>query len=60
MAEYGITPDYIVNNWTDELLNLMLEKMVERKERMSKPNTVSPESLASRSRGMIKVVKNGN
>jgi len=33
LAEWHITPDYIVNNWTDELLNLMLEKLIERKKR---------------------------
>ena len=33
MAEWHITPDYIVNNWTDELLDLMTEKLVERKQR---------------------------
>ncbi len=33
MAEWHVTPDYIVNNWTDELLNLMTEKLEERKKR---------------------------
>ena len=32
MAEWHITPDYIVNNWTDELFNLMCEKLSERKK----------------------------
>ena len=67
MTEWHITPDYIINNWTDELLELMVEKLVERKKRESnaikenqtpKGNMVSPETLAARSRGMIKVVKN--
>jgi len=31
MAEWHVTPDYIVNNWTDELLDLMVEKLAERK-----------------------------
>ncbi len=68
MAEWHVTPDYIVNNWTDELLDLMVEKLVERKQRESnvtkglenknpKAQPVSAESLAARSRGMIKVVK---
>ena len=33
MVEWGTTPDYIVNNWTDELLELMVSKLVERKQR---------------------------
>ena len=33
MAEWHQPPDHIVNNWTDELLNLMISKLVERKER---------------------------
>lgn len=31
MAEWHIPPDYIVENWTDELLELMTEKLVDRK-----------------------------
>lgn len=66
MVEWHVTPDYIINNWTDELFDLMVEKLVERKERESnaikknqtpKGNFVSPETLAARSRGMIEVVK---
>lgn len=33
MVEWHVTPDYIENNWTDELFNLMMEKLVERKQR---------------------------
>ena len=60
MSEWHITPDYIVNNWTDELLNLMTEKLVERmnpKKESAPDNTVSTETLAARSGGLIKVVK---
>ena len=66
MTEWHTTPDYIVNNWTDELFDLMVEKLVERKERESnamqknqtpKGQSVSVETLAAKSRGMIKVVK---
>ena len=67
MAEWHLPPDYIINNWTDELLDLMVEKLVERKERETdtmnkasgKPSTknASVESLAAMSRGKIKVVK---
>lgn len=58
MAEWHVTPDYIINNWTDELLNLMVEKLVERKKQeVPEDNSVSIESLAARSGGLIKVVK---
>ena len=62
MAEWHVTPDYIVNNWTEELLDLMMEKLAERWERENKPpppenQGVSVEALAARSRGMIKLVK---
>lgn len=33
MVEWHITPDYISNNWTDELFTLMCEKLTERKKR---------------------------
>ena len=64
MAEWHLPPDYIINNWTDELLSLMAEKLVERRERENTPTEgtkqqvgVSADVLAARSRGMIKVVK---
>jgi len=33
MSEWHVTPDYITNNWTDELFDLMVEKLIERKNR---------------------------
>ena len=65
MTERHVTPDYIINHWTDELFDLMVEKLVERKNRetdtVSKTQpldrSVSPETLAAMSRGMIKVEK---
>lgn len=69
MSEWHITPDYIVNNWTDELLDLMMAKLIERKRRerkaiegrsSGKSQSVSVEALAAVSRGQIKVVKHGN
>ena len=36
MAEWHVTPDYVVANWTDELLQLMLEKLIERKDKQAK------------------------
>lgn len=64
MSEWHITPDYIVNNWTDELFALMIEKLGDRKKMESdaikgRDNTVSTETLAARSHGMIEV-KHGN
>lgn len=60
LSEWHITPDYIVNNWTDELLDLMLNKLVERKRKevnviKGRSNAVSAETLASRSHGMVEV-----
>ena len=59
MTEWHVTPDYIVNNWTDELLDLMIEKLAERKKREMglSDNSVSADALAAQSRGLIKVVK---
>jgi len=49
-VEWHLTPEYVLNNWTDELLDLMIQKMVERKEREmkqfnEKDKTVSDEQL---------------
>lgn len=41
MTEWHLPPDYIVNNWTDELLSLMTEKLNERKEREEKQSEES-------------------
>jgi len=68
MAEWHITPDYIINNWTDEQLNLYIEKLVERKEREmqaiqptsvgdSGGHTVPDSVFFSRAGNLIKVVK---
>jgi len=50
MVEWHVTPDYIENNWTDELLTLMTEKLVERKERQ-----LQTLSAASTSGGAAKI-----
>ena len=67
MVEWHLSPDYIVNNWTDELLDVMVDKLVERKRResdvargystKSSSNKVSDTALFSRARNLIKVVK---
>ena len=58
MSEWHVTPDYIVSHWTDELFDLMAEKLIERKKGKPIPTidkTVSTELLAARSHGMIEV-----
>ncbi len=35
MIGWHVTPDYIVKNWSEELLILMCEKAAERMEKMS-------------------------
>ena len=59
MVEWHTTPDYIVNNWTDELLNLMIEKLVERKQKETQPRQsgkVSDKLLFAQAKNLIKVV----
>ena len=65
MAEWHVPPDYIVNNWTEEQLNLYVEKLVERKERetsaVRSPAPVkqseSEELFFAKAKNLIKVVK---
>ncbi len=66
MAEWHVTPDYIVNNWTDEEFNLYVEKLVERKERElramqrgDEPTQVSEDAFLSAASNLIEV-KHGN
>lgn len=66
MAEWHIPPDHIVGSWTDELLNLMVEKMVERKAKLRLPREreqvgVSPDTFFTQARNLFKrVVKHGD
>ncbi len=63
MSEGYPPPDYIVNNWTDELFNLMVEKMEERRERENRTINadrtgdvkVSEELLFSKGSNLIEV-----
>lgn len=66
MAEWHITPDYILNNWSDELFNLMLRKLNERKQRESesydgsgedKGEVVSEEVFLAKAGHMVKAMK---
>ncbi len=63
MAEWHLPPDYIINNWTDELLNLMVEKLTDRKlgvkvKEPSKPMASSDGSALARMGNMVKVIDN--
>ncbi len=62
MAEWHVTPDYIVNNWTNELLTLMCEKLTERKQRIieARSGKVSEGELFAKAGSLIKVVKDGD
>ena len=63
MTEWHLPPDYITSNWTDELLDLMVNKLVERKEREKRvmdsggKHTVSDNELFSRAGHLIKRIK---
>lgn len=56
-----MTPEYIINNWTDEKLNLMVEKLVERKKGKGHSSQtegkVSDTELFIQAGNLIKVVK---
>ena len=55
LLEWHVTPDYIVNNWTEELLELMVGKLAERRNKGATSNIVSADMLAAQSHGAIEV-----
>ena len=57
MAEWHITPDYIVNNWTDELLNLMVEKLTARKQGLGDADSAQVKTDGSGLDNMGSMVK---
>ena len=58
MVEWSITPDYIINNWTDELLYLMTVKLNERIKKMAGDDEKTTDAdLFMRAGNMIKVEK---
>ena len=60
MSEWHVTPDYITNNWTNELLDLMIGKRNERIGQLNQPRksgNVSEDVLFSKASKLIKVVK---
>jgi len=65
LSEWHLSPDYIINNWTDELLNLMIEKLAERKgpkeDTKDKPDTkVSDTALFHAMGDNVEVTKKGH
>ena len=66
MVEWHVTPDYIVSNWTEELLHLMVEKLNERKKgerdaiTEARPDTSSKVSDTELFNRMGVKVKHGN
>ena len=63
MSEWHVTPDYIVNNWTHELFDLMVDKLIERKALRPGPaadaGKVSNKMLFNQASSLIEV-KHGN
>ena len=67
MIEWHLAPEYIINNWTDEKLDLMLEKLTERKKREreatrssrgdSGGHTIPASMLFAQASNLVKVVK---
>lgn len=66
MAEWHLTPEWVLDNWTSEELALMVEKLAERKQReveaikgssKGEVTRVSDEDLFAQASSNIKVVK---
>lgn len=63
MCEWRLTPEYIFDNWTEEVFTLMVDKLVERKARerdsvKKKPAVnASDEMLFAKMGSNVKVVK---
>jgi hypothetical protein len=70
MCEWHVTPDYIINNWSDEELNLMIKSMNKRlkkreggKPPQSKPvlgmvpNSNSEEAFFINARNLVKHIR---
>ena len=65
MVEWRLTPEWILDNWTNEEFTLMVEKLAARKQREAEASkgdskeravTVSDKELFSRAGNKIKVV----
>jgi hypothetical protein len=73
MVEWRLPPDYVTEHWTDELLQLMLDKLLERKRRESeaieearsrhspgKEQEISDSALFALMGDNVEVVKDGD
>ena len=62
MAEWHLTPEYILDNWTEEKFSLMTQKLVERKQRLNKPAPpkVNDTDLFAQASNLVKVVSRGD
>lgn len=64
MTEWHITPPEIMNEWTDELLNLMIRKHVERLNPDTKPldpdQTLHHLRLLNAALGGTETIKRGD
>ena len=66
LAEWHIPPEYIIENWTQEKFELMVEKLSERKKREIAAQTgrvnrvVSDEQLFRMTGIKVQKVKHGN
>lgn len=45
MSEWGVDPVYIVNNWSEELLLLLMKCLVIRVETMAKETGSAPDGI---------------
>ena len=66
LAEWHLTPEWVLDNWTNEELTLMVEKLAQRKQReleaikgksKGEVNRVSDQELFAQTGGIIKVMK---
>ncbi|MCJ7829309.1 MAG: hypothetical protein MUP81_06185 [Dehalococcoidia bacterium] len=67
MFEWHLPPDYIMSHWTEELLVLMIDKLIERKKKetvalqgRSSERVVSDEQFFREAGIKVKKVNRGN
>ncbi len=61
MAEWHISPVTIAETWTDELLLVMIDNLIDRKEQYDKPKEAKvSDTELFRAMGKQVQVKNGN
>jgi len=69
LSEWHLDPVYISEHWTDEMFGVMVEKLVERKQRINEAmsgkghsgdRVVSDKALFQQLGNKLKVVKRGD